>query len=396
MQELRFVGPGDDGNVIVETTDTGEQFTLTVDAALRAFLVPAPSDTSGTPEPAEPTTGKDDMIDLRPRDIQTRVRAGEDPQAIADEAGTSLERVMRFAYPVLQERVRVVDEARRARTRAGADGHPMVFGELFDHRVAALGTEPSSVRWDSFRRPDGGWTVTSQITAHGWDDTEVPLLATFSLALLNRTVSALNDVAADLIHGTPIRVLQRPPEPEPEPVEEPVAAPADGPPTLAAVPAPAEADAHPSAPPTRTPDHRSPLRLPTRRQKAHTHPVPVAMDDDLMDDLFDQEAFEPGGPSGWHEPPLPLDLPAAADPPAAPAATIGAAQPGIGQPAGAPEHRPDGQPEDRSDNHSDNELEKHPEKHAESQPEHPKRSRSGDKPRMPSWDDILLGVRRKD
>ena len=400
MRQLRFVGPGDDGNVILETGDAGEQFTLPVDTA-RQFLATEPSDTSATPEPAENPTGKDDMIDLRPRDIQTRVRAGEDPQALAEEAGTSLDKVMRFAYPVLQERVRVVDEARRARTRAGTDGHPVVFGDLFDHRVAALGTEPSSVRWDSFRRPDGGWTVTSQLTAPAWDDTEVPLLAKFSLALLNRTVSALNDVAADLIHGTPIRALQKPPEPQPAPIED-VEAPVPNTPTLSAVPTAAEPAEH-RGEDERTAEHRSPLRLPSRRQKAHTHPVPVAMDDDLMDDLFDQEAFEPNGPSGWHEPPLPLELtpppaaepdqpavrpaprhserrlaPAATDRPTAAGATadtLPSADPADAAAGGDPaDDATGGRP--------------HPETH--------RRARSGDKPRMPSWDDILLGVRRKD
>lgn len=396
MRELRFVAPGEDGNVILETTDAAEQFTLVVNDALRESLRPDPSDDSGDRLPVQNPTGKDDMIDLRPRDIQTRVRAGEDPQHLAEEAGTTLEKVMRFAYPVLQERVRVIDEARRARTRSGADGHPVIFGDLFDHRIAALGTEPDSVRWDSFRRPDGGWTVTSTMTVQAWDDTEVPLLAKFSLALLNRTVSALNDVAADLIHGTPIRALQKPPPAlDALPVDESgsgsgteagagtgaelapsatdqadQADQAMGQTTLVAVtnPDPERGPVH---------EHRSPLRLPSRRQKAHTHPVPVAMDDDLIDDLFDQEAFEPSGPSGWHEPPLPLDIAApratAAKSPSPTAPTVPAADP-------APSIRPDEAAVEEP-----------------AAPEAPRRSgRSNDKPRMPSWDDILLGVRRKD
>ena len=387
VRELRFLATGDDEVVVVSDPDSGEEFRLIVDDELSAAIRPdAPEPERDEQQPG----GEDAVIELRPRDIQMRVRAGEDPKTLATDAGIPLEKVMRFAYPVLAERLRVVDEARRSRARS-TDGQTVGFGDLFDARVAALGSEPQNVAWDSFRRPDGGWTVSAVFTArtYGTDDTE--LAARFSLMLGTRTVSALNDTAADLLAGNPIKALQPPPPPEPE----------FGPPTLTAVPSTAEGGfddeddgelADPAAadpafandpPPEAEPrTSRLPLRLSSRRQKAHTHPIPVPLDEEMYE-LFDQEALEPMDDSDWHEPPLPFELPrdegapqAAKESPAEKADASAATEP---KPADNP-----AEPESAATAPEEPSVEPQP-----------RRSRAGEKPRMPSWDDILLGVRRK-
>ncbi|MBN9183706.1 MAG: DUF3071 domain-containing protein, partial [Microbacterium sp.] len=121
MRQLRFVTLSEDGTtLLVETSDGTEQFALTVDAALRdaarsdlpRLSPPVPATPPAPkPEPAatEPAIG--------PREIQIRVRAGEPPEELAAAHGMSLERLMRFAGPVLEERRRIADEARRARAR---------------------------------------------------------------------------------------------------------------------------------------------------------------------------------------------------------------------------------------------------------------------------------------
>lgn len=320
MQSLRVVGPGDDGeHVVLESLDGAERFSLPLDERLR--------DVSAY-EPAQPTTASADSVsELTPRDIQTRVRAGESAQALADDAGVSLERVMRFAYPVLAERSRVVDEARRARARRGSDNHAIEFGELIDQRLTEHAVNPASVGWDSFRREDGGWTVVAAFSAVGEN-----LLARFSFALHNRTVSALDALAADLLSDRPVRALL--PQ-QPAPVTE-----ADQPPVrLTAVP-----DQHEAPVEELGGSVPGPAVRPGRRQKAHTHPTPLGNDDEL----FDQEALDGPAAPTWHEPPLPFEPGAHDQPPA-----------------------------------------------EESDGEGKHKRRRGDKPRMPSWDDILLGVRHK-
>lgn len=330
MRLLRLVGSAEDGtSLVLETADGTEQFTLPINERLR--------NVSSSDLPRLPVADSAGQASApSPREIQTRIRAGASAQQLADEAGIGVERVMRFAFPVLAERVRVVDEARRARARRGSEGQLVDFGNLLDARLARHGLDPASVSWDAFRREDGGWTVTAGFTAH-----ERELLAKFSFALNNRTVSALDALAADLLSDRPVQALL-PPMPDPV-VAEPAAEP--GQVRLTAVPDPAElADRAEDQALAGTPAVR-----PTRRQKAHTRPIPIGEDDEL----FDQDALDQGPDGaipteqGWQEPPLPLEL---------------------GVPA-ADEF--DAGPEPR------------------------KRGRRADKPRMPSWDDILLGVRHK-
>ena len=75
----------------------------------------------------------------------------------------TLDRVLRFAGPVLDERHRIADEARRARARRStSDGAVVVFGEAVDERFAAHGIAPDSITWDSRRRDDGEWVVVAE------------------------------------------------------------------------------------------------------------------------------------------------------------------------------------------------------------------------------------------
>jgi hypothetical protein len=333
MRQLRLVGIDDEGtSLVLETPDGFEQFSLPKDERLR--------DLSRVEPPRIGTIVNETAPPLAPRDIQIRVRAGADPQALADETGVSLDRIMRFAYPVLQERTRVTDEARRGRTRR-SEGQLVPFGELIDGRFSSHGIEPAVVVWDAYRRDDGGWTVTATFTADRKDGEDPKrLTAKFSFALMSRTVTALEEIAADLLSDRPVKALLPPPPP---PVLETEAEQPPSPVRLAAVPDPT--DIHLAEPSTGTP-----VRPPSRRQKAHTHPLPVALDDEL----FDQEAID----EPWHEPPLPLDL-------GQPVAELPA------EPEVAEQHQLD------------------------DEGSHPRRRRAGEKPRMPSWDDILLGVRHK-
>lgn len=351
MRLLRLVGPGEDGTfLIVETvgaTDQTERFSLPIDERLRTA--------SSSDLPRLPVAESEAAKAPSPREIQTRVRAGESAQQVADQAGITLERVMRFAYPVLAERVRVTDEARRARARRGGDGQLVLFGELIDLRLNRHGVDPAGLSWDAYRREDGGWTVTLAFTAHGRQ-----LLAKFSFALLNRTVSALDDIAADLLSDRPVQALLPPAPTQPAPTQPAPPESEPGPARLTAVPDPAHADPALDTPPPA-------VRAPGRRQKAHTRPVPVGAEDEL----FDQNAID----QPWHEPPLALELAGAGGPDAA---GPDAADDGAGATATAAAAKPADEPATEPDSDAQH-----------------RRGRRGEKPRMPSWDDILLGVRHK-
>jgi len=420
MRALRLVGPDSDGtSLIVEAVEAGslegERFTLALDDRL-CGMVKAETDRQAAASPAAEPSAASTGPTPTPREIQVRVRAGESAEALAEDAGIPLERVMRFAYPVLQERYRVTDEARRARARRGGDGLLVPFGELIDSRLARHSVDPASVRWDAFRREDGGWTVTARFSSYERD-----MLAKFSFALVNRTVSALDDIAADLLSDRPVQALLEPAPPAVEPAAQPAEEDwAAGPPRLAAVPDPGRTG-------PRAQEASPAIRPPSRRQKAHTRPVPVPVDDEL----FDQDAFDQ---QPWHEPPLPFEVGAgspaaprhqAQRPAAEPAQQDVAAQP-TDSPAAEPEpveaaavvpaeepfaapvagpaadsvaltaHTlPDAEPEAERDPVPvpDDSPVSLPVGAGDAQAKRGRRA--GEKPRMPSWDDILLGVRHK-
>ena len=99
---------------------------------------------------------------LRPRDIQTRIRAGETPEAVAHAAGTSVEKIMPFAAPVMAERAHVAERAQLASVRRRADeSGARTLGEAVSAHLRSHNVDPGAVEWDAWRREDGRWTLTA-------------------------------------------------------------------------------------------------------------------------------------------------------------------------------------------------------------------------------------------
>jgi hypothetical protein len=343
MRQLRFVALAEDGgSALLETTDDGERFALPVDAALRDTLradlprlapatssapppLPSPAPAAVPPPPVAspppPAAVAPAADPVGPREIQMRVRAGESPEELATASGMSLDRVMRFAGPVMDERRRIADEARRARARRSGDtaeAKLVVFGEAVDQRFGAHGIDPESITWDARRREDGEWLV-----AASWRGGDSTHSAEWLFSRTGRSVTPMDDTAADLLSDRPIRPVAPPEPPRPSLVTAPPLAPG-----IVAFPP--------------MPD-------------AHTGPVPV------VEEVFDQEA-PPEGPRTV--------------PPLVPAATLSYDEPplplGITEPV-----RP-------------NVRNLGVRRREESEEDKAARAR------IPSWDDILLGIRRKD
>jgi hypothetical protein len=221
VRQLRFVTLTEDGDrLLVETAEGDEQFALSLDTPLREAVLadlprrPAPTRPSvdeAAPELAAASADGGANTTISPREIQVRVRRGESPQALAETYGMPLERVMRFAGAVMDERIRIADEARRARARrTGTEGaeHKLVqFGEAVDERFRAHGIAPDSVAWDARRRDDGEWLVVAE-----WLGGDATHNAEWLFSRTSRTVTPLDDTAADLLSDRPIRPVL-PPEP---------------------------------------------------------------------------------------------------------------------------------------------------------------------------------------
>jgi hypothetical protein len=180
---LKLRGLTDDSTRLLLVDGAGLEFTVDVDARLRAALHGDPSLTDpssqSTPTRSRPVEKTMASI-LRPRDIQARIRAGETPEAVAEAAQTTLEKVMPYAAPVLAEREHVAQRALRASIRRPASpqhnsqlqspaGHSRTLGESVSTRLRGMNVDPDSVLWDAWRREDGRWTLTASFSAGGQD-----------------------------------------------------------------------------------------------------------------------------------------------------------------------------------------------------------------------------------
>ncbi len=185
MRQLRLVGLAEDGAHLVVEAPTGDRFRLAVDERLRAACR---GDLSrlGQIEIEQDST-------LRPREIQARVRAGESPEQVAAGAGVPLDRVLRFAYPVVQERQRVVAQARATRVRRGGSTPAETLAELVGERLVDRGTDAATLSWDAWRREDGAWTVRLR-----WRGTREHS-ATWTFDLAARTLHPEDPAAEQLI-----------------------------------------------------------------------------------------------------------------------------------------------------------------------------------------------------
>jgi hypothetical protein len=107
---------------------------------------------------------------LRPRDIQSRIRAGESAEEVAEAAGTTVDAIMGFAAPVLAERAHVAESAQRSSIRRRSTEASTAAGTL-DQAARAhlsdLGVRADDVDRDAWRRDDGRWTVVASYSAQG-------------------------------------------------------------------------------------------------------------------------------------------------------------------------------------------------------------------------------------
>ncbi|WP_380169801.1 septation protein SepH [Kineococcus sp. DHX-1] len=157
MQDLRLVGVHDDGEHVVLVGTDGSRFRLRVDEALRAAVRRDRARLGQLQIQME--------AQLRPRDIQARIRAGETAEEVAAAGGLSVEHVRRYEGPVLAERAHVTGLARR--TPYGRSGVAGTLDDVVVARLSARAVDPEGARWDAWRTEDGGWVVQCEFVAGG-------------------------------------------------------------------------------------------------------------------------------------------------------------------------------------------------------------------------------------
>jgi hypothetical protein len=221
MRELKIVGLDLDGkHIICESDNPSDKFKIRVDDRLRAAVSGDGAGVAQTHIDIEVTSM------LRPREIQARIRAGASVEQVATAAGADIERVERFAHPVLLERSRAAELATAAHPVLADGPAVLTLLETVTSSLLARGLNPDNTTWDAWRNEDGRWTVQL-----GWKAGRSDNLAHFRFCLgaHGGTVTAVDDAASELIDPNFDRPL-RPvapvaqldfDEPAPSPAESP-------------------------------------------------------------------------------------------------------------------------------------------------------------------------------
>lgn len=189
MRELQVIGLDASGdNVLLQGTGTDDRFTVPADDRLRAA---ARGDLSRLGQIEVEADSS-----LRPREIQARIRLGATVADVAAEAGIPASRVERFAHPVLLERSNIADLGRGAHPVRPDGPAEQSLDEIIAAVFRARGLDADEAEWDAWRNKDAEWIVQLAWQAGRSENTAHWRLYKEGLG---GTLTALDDSAAELI-----------------------------------------------------------------------------------------------------------------------------------------------------------------------------------------------------
>jgi hypothetical protein len=192
MRPVRFVALSEDGHAFVLADEVGRLLALPIDDRVSGAL--RPERPGGAPAAATDSTSS-----LSPRDIQARIRAGESADEVARIAGVPVDRVLRYAGPVLQERAMLAQHARRTKLRTSTKG--ATLAEVVDGRLSQHGIDAEKISWDAYRRDDGTWRIIAT-----WPSGKATAQAQWELDKARQQVTPQDDMAQYLCGDRPTGV----------------------------------------------------------------------------------------------------------------------------------------------------------------------------------------------
>lgn len=233
MKELKLVVAESD-SVSLVLSDAESEFYLPVTQELRDVLAgvivhesdaevdtppqPEAEETAETPveQPAAKAPGRPRRthLSIRPRTIQDRVRGGASIAELAEEADTDESTIEPYAWPILQERSLVAENAHSAHPIVEAEGGPskQTLWEVLATAFAARGEALADAEWDAYQDSSRRWivTVSWNKTAAGQTSSHVAEFAYDRRQPEPQIAEPLNSLAADLVdprYGRPVRSI---------------------------------------------------------------------------------------------------------------------------------------------------------------------------------------------
>ncbi len=187
MRTARPLGRSPDGAHLIVVTEDGEEILIPADERLLAAI-----------RNDRPRLGQleiDMESALRPREIQSRVRAGESLEEVAVAAGVPVEKIEPYAAPVFAERAHLAEMAQTSPVRRrGETTSTRTLRVAVLERLATRGIELAEVTWDAWRIEGRQWHIQADYKSGSAQRT-----ATFTFDLQGRFSVATNDDARWLI-----------------------------------------------------------------------------------------------------------------------------------------------------------------------------------------------------
>lgn len=180
MDELELVRLHEDGEHLVLGGVGGAHYLLPITESLRAAV--------RRDRPHLEHLRAEGERNLSPREIQSRLRAGDDVEEVAEAAGIPVESVRRFAGPVVAEQEYVVDRVRRSPQGHGDDAP--TIDDLAARRLVARDVDPAGVVWSAARQHGAAWVVTATFQVSSG-----PRTARWTYDPASRALHALDDEA---------------------------------------------------------------------------------------------------------------------------------------------------------------------------------------------------------
>ena len=135
VTELRLDGRTDDGLYMSLRDQEGAQYTVRVSDTLRATV--NQQRLNSVPDNDEPS--------ISIKEIQRLLRTGQTSEQISREYNVAIEKIERFAGPILSERIYIIDQAQQIVVRKEIDRDPVNLVQTITSRLAPRGIDASTL-----------------------------------------------------------------------------------------------------------------------------------------------------------------------------------------------------------------------------------------------------------
>ncbi|MEN9679992.1 MAG: hypothetical protein RLZ57_1121 [Actinomycetota bacterium] len=150
MSELRITGRSEDGTHLLLVDANDQEFTLRISDHLR----------SQVNQPRLAAVRVEEHEGISVKEVQAKLRAGQSFELVAAEANWPIDKVERFAGPILQERAYIIDLAHKVVIKKDGSREPITFLDVVVAKLATNNVSVDSLEWNTHRREDGTWVIS--------------------------------------------------------------------------------------------------------------------------------------------------------------------------------------------------------------------------------------------